>query len=48
MSRELWVANTNFDGRPAEATVAMNFFHKGIPRQKSPEKTGKCGGGAGW
>ena len=27
-----------------EAAVAMKFVHKGIPRQKSSEKTGKCGG----
>ena len=44
MPRELWVTNTNFGGRPAEAAVAVKFVHKGIPRQKSPEKTGKCGG----
>jgi len=47
MPRELWVTNTNFGGRPAEAAVAVKFVHKGIPRQKSPEKTGKCGGGGG-
>ena len=45
MPRELWVTNTNFGGRPAEAAVAVKFVHKGIPRQKSPEKTGKCGRG---
>ena len=45
MPRELWVTNTNFGGRPAEAAVAGKFVHKGIPRQKSPEK--KCGGGGG-
>ena len=43
MPRELWVTNTNSGGRPAEA-AAVKFVHKGIPRQKSPEKTGKCGG----
>ena len=42
--RELWVINTNLGGRPAEAAVAVKFVHKGITRQKSPEKTGKCGG----
>ena len=47
MPRELWVTNTNFKGRPAEAAVAVKFVHKGIPRQKSPEKTGKCGGAGG-
>ena len=45
MPRELWVTNTNFGGRPAEAAVAVKFVHKGIPRQKIPEKTGRCGGG---
>ena len=44
MPRELWVTNTNFGGRTAEAAVAVKFVHEGIPRQKSPEKTGKCGG----
>ena len=47
MPRELWVTNTIFGGRPPEAAVAMKFVHKGIPRQKSPEKTGICGGGGG-
>ena len=47
MPRELWVTNTNFGGRPAEAAVAVKFVHKGSPRQKSPEKTSKCGGGRG-
>ena len=45
MPQELWVTNTDFGGRPAEAAVAVKFVHKGIPRQKSSEKTGKCGGG---
>ena len=45
MPRELWVTNTNFGGRPAEAAVAVKFVHKGIPRQTVPGKTGKCGGG---
>ena len=45
MPRDLWVTNKNFGGRPAEAAVAVKFVHKGIPRQKSPEKTGKSGGG---
>ena len=30
-----------------EAAVAMKFVHKGIPRQKMPEKTSKCGVGEG-
>ena len=47
MPRELWVTNTNFGGRPAEAAVAVKFVHEGIPRQKSPEKTGKCEGAGG-
>ena len=47
MPRELWVTNTNFGGRLAEAAVAVKFVHKGIPRKKSPEKTGKYGGGEG-
>ena len=47
MPREFWVTNTSFGGRPAEAAVAVKFAHKGIPRQKIPEKTGKCGGGRG-
>ena len=45
MPRELWATNTNFGGRPAEAAAAGKFVHKGIPPQKSPEKTGKCRGG---
>ena len=44
MPRERWVTNTNFGARPAEAAVAVKFVHKGTPPQKSPEKTGKCGG----
>ena len=32
MLRELWVTNTNFGGRPAEAAVGVKFVHKGIPR----------------
>ena len=48
LPRELWVTNTNFGGRPAEAAVAVKFVHKRIPRQKKTEKTGKCGGVAGW
>ena len=47
MPRELWVTNTSFGGRPAEAAVAVKFLHKAIPRQKSPEKTGTCEGGRG-
>ena len=45
MPRELWVTNTIFGGRLAEAAVAVKFVHKGIPRQTSPEKTGKYEGG---
>ena len=47
MPRELWVTNTHFDGRPAEAAVAVKFVYKGIPRQKKQKKTGKCSGGGG-
>ena len=47
MPRELWVTNTNFGCRPGEAAVAVKFVHKGIPRQKSREKTGKYGGAGG-
>ena len=47
MPQELWVTNTNFGGRSAEAAVAVKFVHKRIPRQKTPRKTGKCGGGGG-
>ena len=47
MPRELWVTNTNFGGRPVEAVVAVKLVHKGIPRQNSPEKMGKCGGAGG-
>ena len=47
MPRELWVTNTNFGGRPAEAAVAVKFVHRGIPRQKSLEKAGKCGRAGG-
>ena len=47
MPRELWATNTIFGGRPAEAAVAVKFVHKRIPRQKIPEKTGKCGGAGG-
>ena len=47
MPRELWVTNTNFGGRPAEAAVAVKFVHKSIPCKKSPEKTGKCEGAGG-
>ena len=48
MPRELWVTNTNFGGRPAEAAVAVKFIHKGIPRQKTLKNTGKFEGGATW
>ena len=44
MPRELWVTSTNFGGRPAKAAVAVKFVHKGIPRQKRPEKRQMCGG----
>ena len=47
MPRELWVTNTSFGGRPAEAAVAVKFVHKGVLRQKSPEKPGKCRGRGG-
>ena len=47
MPRQLWVTNTKFGGRLAEAAVAVNFVHKGIPRQKSPDNMGKCRGGGG-
>ena len=50
MPRELWVTDTNFGGRPAEAVVAVQFVHKGIPRQKRPEKRANAEGAeaAGW
>ena len=44
MPRELWVTDTNFGGRPTEAAVAVKFVHKGIPRQKSPEKRANAEG----
>ena len=47
MHRELWVTNTNFGGRPAEAAVAVKFVHEGIPRQKSPDKRANAGGARG-
>ena len=47
MPRELWVTNTIFGGRPAEAAVAVTFVHKGIPRLNISAKTGKCGGRGG-
>ena len=46
MPRELWVT-TNFGRRPAGAAIAVKFVHKGILRQKSPEKNGQMRGGAG-
>ena len=44
MPRELCVTNTNFGGRPGEAAVTENLVHKGIPRQKIPEKQAIRGG----
>ena len=44
MPRELWVTNTNFGSRPAEAAVAVKFVLKGIPTKKTQKKRANAGG----
>ena len=44
MPQELWVTNTDFGGRPAEAAVAVKFVHKGIPAKKAQKKRANAGG----
>ena len=47
MPRELWVTNTIFGGRPAEAAVAVKFCAQGYSPPKKPRKNGQMRGGRG-